>query len=182
MSMPEILIFSDDEKRVLKPDEFKSNNFVLQLLGLRQYSSEINLLETPVYRDLQNNIVYFRDVLPISSKKWDIYMNAVRFGDVNQEDLKDLKCVVNIFGGDEQVEEIIKKMLKEEKIESKYLNPRHPSEDIYNLYIFKKASVLMLNKYASVYHNYTITDIVSEDQSEEVDYMNQLHWIRKPKS
>ena len=37
MSLPEILIFSDDQRRILKPDEFKSNNFVLQLLGLRQY-------------------------------------------------------------------------------------------------------------------------------------------------
>ena len=179
MSLPEILIFSDDQRRILKPDEFKSNNFVLQLLGLRQYSSEINLLETPVYRDLQNNIVYFRDILPITSKKWDIYMNAVRFGDVNQEDIDELKAVINIFGGDEQVEKIIKNMLEDEKIESKYLNPRNPSEDIYNLYIFKKASVNLMNQYTIVYSNYTITDIVSE-QPEDVNPMDQLHWVRKP--
>ena len=178
MSQSEMLIFSDDERRILKPDEFNSNNFVLQLLGLRQYNSEINLLETPVYRDLQNNIVYFRDILPITSKKWDIYMNAVRFGDVNQEDLDELKAVINIFGGDEQVEKIIKKMLEDKKIESKYLNPRNPSEDIYNLYIFKKASVKLMNQYTIYYANYTITDIVP-DQQDGVDPMDQLHWVRK---
>ena len=36
-------------------------------------------------------------------------MNAVRFGDVNQEDLDELKAVINIFGGDEQVEKNYKK-------------------------------------------------------------------------
>ena len=86
-TLHEVLIFSDGENRLFKPDDFHSNNFVLQLLGLKQYNSEIKLLETPVYRDLQNNIIYFRDMLPVSSTQWDIYMNAVRFGDIRQEDL-----------------------------------------------------------------------------------------------
>ena len=69
-------------------------------------------------------------------------------------------------------------MLEDEKIESKYLNPRNPSEDIYNLYIFKKASVKLMNQNTIYYSSYTITDIVP-DQDDNVDLMDQLHWVRK---
>ena len=155
MALPEILIFADGERRLLKPESFHNNNFVLQLLGLKQYDSEINLLETPVYRDLQNNIIYFRDILPISSTRWDIYMNAVRFGDIRQEDLDELKAVINIFGGDPHVETIINNMANENKIESKYLYPRNPEEDKYGLYNFKVAKLNDLNQ--SCFKDYTIT-------------------------
>ena len=81
----------------LNPHSFHGDNFVLQLLGLKQYGCELKLLETPVYRDLENNIIYFRDMLPLSSTRWDIYMNAVRYGDVIQEDLKWIKSYHQYF-------------------------------------------------------------------------------------
>jgi len=177
MSLPEVLVFSDGENRLLKPDNFHSNNFVLQLLGLKQYNSEIKLLKTPVYRDLQNNIIYFRDILPISSKRWDIYMNAVRFGDVRQEDLNELKAVINIFGGDPHVETIIHNMVNENKIESKYLYPRKPEEDKYDLYIFKQANIHQLSW--SSYVGYSITHIVDETISQPT--ANTIYWVRKPR-
>lgn len=176
MSLPEVLIFSDGEKRLLKPEHFKNNNFVLQLLGLKQYDSEIKLLETPVYRDLQNNIIYFRDILPVSSKRWDIYMNAVRFGDVIQEDLDELKAVINIFGGDPHVETIIRNMVNENKIESKYLYPRNPEEDKYSLYNFKVARLSDLNQ--TCFKDYTITGMVSSETSQQ--NLSTVYWIRKP--
>ena len=91
----------------LNPHSFHGDNFVLQLLGLKQYGCELKLLETPVYRDLENNIIYFRDMLPLSSTRWDIYMNAVRYGDVIQEDLSELKAIINIFGWDPTAEEFV---------------------------------------------------------------------------
>lgn len=172
-TLHEVLIFSDGENRLFKPDDFHSNNFVLQLLGLKQYNSEIKLLKTPVYRDLQNNIIYFRDILPISSTQWDIYMNAVRFGDVRQEDLNELKAVINIFGGDPDVEKIIHNMTKKEPIEHKYLYPLKPEYDIYNLYIFKIASISQLHW--PVFEYYTVTHPVDETPSNP----NKLYWIRK---
>tara|TARA_B100000674_G_C37650830_1_gene827856 strand:- start:208 stop:744 length:537 start_codon:yes stop_codon:yes gene_type:complete len=177
MALPEILIFSDGEKRILKPDSFHNNNFVLQLLGLKQYNSEIKLLETPVYRDLQNNIIYFRDILPISSTQWDIYMKAVRFGDVIQEDLDELKTVINIFGGDPHVETIIHNMVNENKIESKYLYPRSPQEDKYGLYNFKVAKLNDLNQ--SCFKDYTITGMVSLETSQPS--LSTIYWIRTPR-
>jgi hypothetical protein len=178
MALPEILIFSDGEKRILKPDCFHTNNFVLQLLGLKQYKTEINLLETPVYRDLQNNITYFRDMLPISSTRWDIYMNAVRYGDVRQEDLIELKAIINIFGGDPHVETIIHNMAEKNKIESKYLYPRKPEEDMYDLYIFKQATIHQLSWPS--YVNYTITQKVNETISQTNS--DTLYWMRKPRN
>ena len=174
---PEILIFLDGEKRILKPDSFHTNNFVLQLLGLKQYNSEIKLLKTPIYRDLENNIIYFRDILPLSSTRWDIYMNAVRYGDVRQEDLNELKEIINIFGGDPRIETIIRNMAEKNKIESKYLYPRKPENDIYDLYIFKQANIHQLSW--SVYDMYTITHIVDETISQPT--ANSLYWIRKPR-
>ena len=171
-TLHEVLIFSDGENRLFKPDNFHSNNFVLQLLGLKQYNSEIKLLKTPVYRDLQNNIIYFRDILPISSTQWDIYMNAVRFGDVRQEDLNELKAVINIFGGDPDVETIIHNMTKE-SIEHKYLYPLNPEYDIYNLYIFKIASIAQLSW--PIYADYTVAHSLDETPLNP----SKLYWIRK---
>lgn len=171
-TLHEVLIFSDGENRLFKPDNFNSNNFILQLLGLKQYNSEIKLLKTPVYRDLQYNIIYFRDILPISSTQWDIYMNAVRFGDVRQEDLNELKAVINIFGGDPDVETIIHNMTKE-PIEHKYLYPLKSEYDIYNLYIFKIASIAQLSW--PIYADYTVTHSLDETPLNP----SKLYWIRK---
>jgi hypothetical protein len=171
-TLHEVLIFSDGENRLFKPDNLHSNNFILQLLGLKQYNSEIKLLKTPVYRDLQNNIIYFRDILPISSTQWDIYMNAVRFGDVRQEDLNELKAVINIFGGDPDVETIIHNMSKE-PIEHKYLYPLKPEYDIYNLYIFKITSIAQLSW--PIYADYTVAHSLDETPLNP----SKLYWIRK---
>ena len=73
----EILVFADGEKRMIKPAKYFKENFVLILLGLCQYNSDIKITPTIVHRDLQNNIIYFRDVLPVYSTSWDIYMSAV---------------------------------------------------------------------------------------------------------
>ena len=179
MSLSEILIFSDGGKRILKPDEFERNNFVLQLLGLRQYSTDIKLMETPVYRDLQNNIIYFRDILPVTSSQWDSYMNAIKYGDINQEKLDELKAIINIFGGDKEIEKIIKEMVKKEKIESKYLYPRNPEENIYDMYIFKQSTIANMAIAFNKYDEYTITDVV--DNNAPINQQT-LYWIRKTKT
>jgi len=176
MAIPEILIFSDGNKRVFKPDCFNTDNFVLQLLGLKQYKTEINLLETPVYRDLQNNITYFRDILPVSSTQWDVYMNAVRYGDVKLDNLDELKNIINIFGGDPQVEQIIHNIMKKETIEHKYLFPSNPEENIYDLYTFKQANIHCLSW--PIYENYTVTQPISDTPSNN----DKLYWLRKSKN
>jgi hypothetical protein len=177
MELPEILIFSDGEKRLFKPNSFHGDNFVLQLLGLKQYGCELKLLETPVYRDLENNIIYFRDMLPLSSTRWDIYMNAVRYGDVIQEDLSELKAIINIFGGDPLVETSIRNMQKKVITDNKYLYPRKPEDDIYDLYIFKQATVGQLSWPS--YAGYTITHSVDETISHPTT--DSLYWIRTPR-
>ena len=75
----------------IKPAKYLKDNFILYLLGLCQYNTNIKISPTKVHRDLQNNIIYFRDVLPIYSSSWDIYMNAVRFNTITIETLPELK-------------------------------------------------------------------------------------------
>ena len=182
----EILIFADGEKRVIKPAEYLRGNFTLVLLGLCQYDTDIKLSPTIVHRDLQNNIIYFRDVLPVHSTSWDIYMNAVRFNSFTMNDLPELKRFINIIGGDAKVEKQIiefeKKQVEFEKKqvedELKYLNPKTPEDDLYNLYMFKKFRIshLTWNSVTEAMKEYTITVKCDSDDHNDGDY----HWFRKP--
>lgn len=176
----EILVFADGEKRMIKPAEYLRGNFTLVLLGLCQYDSDIKLNPTMVHRDLQNNIIYFRDVLPVYSTSWDIYMNAVRFNSFTMDDLPELKRFINIIGGDAKVEkQIIEFEKKQVEDDLKYLNPKKPEDDLYNLYIFKKIRInnLTWNSVNEALKEYTITLMCENDTHSDGPY----HWFRKDK-
>ena len=172
----EILIFADGEKRIIKPAEYLKENFVLILLGLCQYGSDIKLSKTIVNRDLQNNIIYFRDILPVYSNSWDIYMNAVRFNSFAIDDLPELKQFINIIGGDKKVEKRIIEFENKNIIDEKYLNPKIPEDDLYDLYIFKlyKRSSMNWPEIIKATEEYTLTTIVEKEN--DLSYC----WFRKP--
>ena len=96
------------------------------------------------------------------------------------DDLPELKRFINIIGGDDKVEkQIIEFEKKQAEDELKYLNPKTPEDDLYNLYMFKKFRIshLTWSSITEAMKEYTITVKCESNDHNDGDY----HWFRKPR-
>ena len=65
------LIFSDNQKRIINLNTFIGSDMILILLGFKQYNE---MKQAPIRKNSGNELIYFKDFLPVTSEMWDLYM------------------------------------------------------------------------------------------------------------
>lgn len=75
--------------------------------------------------------IYFKDIMPVSALQWDSYMFCIKYESLPINcDIIGLSQFNEMIGGDERVDEVIKK-------NTLVYNPMKPSEDIKKSYIWR---------------------------------------------
>jgi hypothetical protein len=109
----------------------------------------------------------------ITCIEWDNLMIFLKYGEINDIDLRGLKSITNILGGIPSFDVYYKKRLEEKKEEYKPYNPLTPEDDIKKYYLWAcLKNFTTESQYDLLKIGYSLCSINIE---------NQYHFYRKKK-
>lgn len=169
------LVFSDEKKRIINLDSFIGSDMILILLGFKQYNE---MKQATIRKNSGNELIYFKDFLPVTSGMWDLYMYCLRQG-IMYKDYENIKSLIEfneIIGGDKRIDLLLEDFNKE--ITIKENNPKEPNEDTKEEFIWRPCSIFRIREYED-YDDWTCTGLINTNK-----YNNSketLFWMRKKK-
>ena len=171
------LVFSDNQKRIINLNTFVGCDMILILLGFKQYNE---MKQAPIRKNSGNELIYFKDFLPVTSEMWDLYMYTLKQG-VMYRDYENIKKLIEfneIIGGDKRIDVLLEEFNKE--IVIKENNPKEPNDDLKEEFIWRPCSIFRIGEYED-YDDWTCTGLINTHKYNKNNSKEILFWMRKKK-
>lgn len=171
------LVFSDYQKRIINLNTFVGCDMILILLGFKQYEG---MKKAPIRKNSGNELIYFKDFLPVTSAMWDIYMYSLKQG-IMYRDYENIKTLIEFnetIGGDKRIDLLLEEFNKE--IIEKENNPKEPSVDLKEEFIWRPCSIFRIGEYED-YDDWSCTGLINTNKYNKKNSKELLFWMRKKK-
>lgn len=163
------LIFADEQTRILDLEHFAGKKTILWLLGIESHP---NMKKSEMKFNDNHQLIYFKEIMPILSEYWDIYLEVLKYSIIKDESQKrKLILFNNMIGGDSKIDSVILKYIEHKKNEELY-NPINPTEDIYVRFDWRPCHS---DKIAEYSEKWNVTGI-GHDKT-----LYPIFWMRKKK-
>lgn len=79
------LIFADEQTRILDLEHFAGKKTILWLLGIESHP---NMKKSEMKFNDNHQLIYFKEIMPILSEYWDIYLEVLKYSIIKDESQK----------------------------------------------------------------------------------------------